>query len=87
MFTPVRGALVYRMVYTTFGREKSLTHGSETIVRRKKRKKRRKATGELDKDPDALHLARDPNRHIAFGREACTSARGRRSPGSRDRSP
>ena len=37
-------------------------------VRRKKRKKRRNATGELDEDPDALHLAHDPNIHLAFGR-------------------
>jgi hypothetical protein len=67
-------------VYTTFGREKSLTHGSETIVRRKKHKKRRKATGELDDPPDALHLAHDPKRHRAFGREACTSTRGAARP-------
>jgi hypothetical protein len=77
---------VYRLVYTTFGREKSLTHGSETIVRRKKSKKRRKATGELD-DPDALHLAHDPKRHRAFGREACTITLGRCSPGSRESWP
>ena len=49
-------------------------------MRRKKRKKRRKATGELDEDPDALHLTHDPNRHLAFGREACTSARGAARP-------
>jgi hypothetical protein len=48
-------------------------------VRRKKRKKRRKAAGELD-GPDALHLAHDPKRHRAFGREACTSARGAARP-------
>ena len=49
-------------------------------MRRKKRKKRRKATGELDEDPNALHLAHDPNRHLVFGREACTSARGAARP-------
>jgi hypothetical protein len=68
LFTAVRGGLVYWLVYTTLGREKSLTHGSETIVRRKKRKKLRKATSELDEEPDALDLARDPNKHLAFRR-------------------
>src|SRR5215203_158424 len=74
LFTPVRGALVYRLVYTTFGREKSLTHGPETIVRRKKR---RKGTGELDDDPDALHVAHE---HTSITKAPCGGEKAGRSP-------
>ena len=37
--------------------------------------------------PDTLDIAREPNRHLAFGQAACTTAWARRSPGWRGRSP
>ncbi len=69
LFTAVCGTLVYRLVYCTYGRERSLTRSSGLHhSAAQEAQKAQKTTGELDGVPDALHLARDPNRHLAFGR-------------------